>query len=312
MDRIVILDTWVNDTNIGNRVIMEAVTDELRDLFPGAFFYSVPALEFVRAGRALAREADRVFLAGTNLLSADMRRNSEWRIRLADRSWLRDVVLVGVGWWQYEDAAVTRYSQALLRGVLREDADHSVRDGYTARRLESLGLSALNTGCPSIWSLTPERCAAIPVTGSTDAVLTFTEYNQDPTADRALAEQVAERYETVYLWPQQYGDRAYGERILPGRFTVVDPTLEAFDELLSTQTLDYVGTRLHAGVRALQHGRRSIIVSVDNRATEMGRDFGLPVLERDDVGRLGSRLDEGWTTDVRLDVDTIRRWRDQF
>ena len=50
----------------------------------------------------------------------------------------------------------------------------------------------------------------------------------------------------------------------------MSPTLEAFDNLLESEIdLDYIGTRLHAGIRAIQKKRRSIIIGVDNRALEM-------------------------------------------
>ena len=38
------------------------------------------------------------------------------------------------------------------------------------------------------------------------------------------------------------------------------------DALIQDTECDYIGTRLHGGIRALQHGRRSLILSVDNRA----------------------------------------------
>jgi len=34
----------------------------------------------------------------------------------------------------------------------------------------------------------------------------------------------------------------------------------------------------------MQHKRRTTIIAVDNRAVEMGRDFALPVLAREQIG----------------------------
>jgi len=42
MKIISILDTSIADYNLGNQIIMEAVYDVLRMLFPGDFFYSLP------------------------------------------------------------------------------------------------------------------------------------------------------------------------------------------------------------------------------------------------------------------------------
>jgi polysaccharide pyruvyl transferase WcaK-like protein len=311
--RIVILDTWVNDTNVGNRIILEAVEREIRSMFPHDFVYSAPALEYIDAGRELVSVADHVFLAGTNLLSADMNRTSEWRVRLRDTAWVNDVVLMGVGWWQYQDQAPNRYTKRLLGRLLSRDSLHSVRDSYTGARLQALGFAAVSTSCPSTWSLTEDVCAAVPAERSGKALVTFTEYNQDPVADRRLLELLSERYERVVLWPQQYGDVAYA-RSLDGRgLELIDPQLGALDDFLRSEEVDYVGTRLHAGIRALQNRRRTLIVGVDNRALEMSRDLGLPVVRRDQLElELPRRIDSSWPTVIRLPVEAVTEWKAQF
>ena len=67
MKKIVILDTWTNNTNLGNKIISEAVYKALREIFPKEFFYRVPALEYLQGGREMVENADYVFLAGTTL-----------------------------------------------------------------------------------------------------------------------------------------------------------------------------------------------------------------------------------------------------
>lgn len=62
---------------------------------------------------------------------------------------------------------------------------------------------------------------------------------------------------------------------------LLTPNMEVFDELVETTvSLDFVGTRLHAGIRVLQHKRRSIILGIDNRAPEKAIGFNLPVCPR--------------------------------
>ena len=91
------------------------------------------------------------------------------------------------------------------------------------------------------------------------------------------------------------------------------PQLASLDECLEREAVDYVGTRLHAGIRAMQKGRRSLIIGIDNRAIEMGTDFNLPVVRRDDVAKsLQGRIDGSWETHIRLDHQAIRTWRGQF
>ena len=47
-----------------------------------------------------------------------------------------------------------------------------------------------------------------------------------------------------------------------------------------------VGTRLHAGIRALQKGNQALILSVDNRATEINKDINIPVISRFDLAQI--------------------------
>jgi polysaccharide pyruvyl transferase WcaK-like protein len=313
MRRIVILDTWINDTNLGNRIIMDAVCRELMGLFPHDFFYHVPAHEYVRAGRDLVDEADYIFVAGTNLLSSNMGKTSVWRLRLTDGFWRSRICLMGVGWWQWQKQAPDMRTRLLLSKVLSRQHDHSVRDSYTARRLASLGFKALNTGCPTLWRLTDDHSAQVPSHKADRVLITFTEYNQTPEEDVLLFETVRKNYSKVYFWPQMYGDYRYARKNCGNSLEFIDPSLEALDDFLGRESVDYIGTRLHAGIRALQYKRRSIIVGIDNRAIEMGKDFNLPVLDRKDIARdLSSRIKGVWETRVRLDHAAIDSWKRQF
>jgi polysaccharide pyruvyl transferase WcaK-like protein len=76
--------------------------------------------------------------------------------------------------------------------------------------------------------------------------------------------------------------------------------------------VDYIGTRLHGGIFALNHGRRGLILEVDNRAKEMGKDFGLPTVVRTDLERIRAWIDRSHPFQIRLDQAAIGRWRDQF
>jgi hypothetical protein len=42
--------------------------------------------------------------------------------------------------------------------------------------------------------------------------------------------------------------------------------------------VDFVGARLHGGIRALQRGRRTLTIALDNRAREIAGDTGMPVV----------------------------------
>jgi len=100
-----------------------------------------------------------------------------------------------------------------------------------------------------------------------------------------MLEILRRHYDTIYLWIQTLTDYQYA-RSLDADLRFTSHSLRALDELLTSNIdLDYIGVRLHAGIRAIQQGRRSVILEIDNRAREMGRNFGLPTVERTDNDR---------------------------
>lgn len=116
-----------------------------------------------------------------------------------------------------------------------------------------------------------------------EVVMTLTDYSQEAQVDRQLLEVLKRSYRRVYLWCQGSGDYEYYTSIANlNEVKMIPPGLRAYDDLLNDRSvsLDYVGTRLHGGIRALQHKRRTLIIGVDHRALEKGRDFNLPVLKR--------------------------------
>lgn len=313
MKTIVVLDTGVNDPNLGNEIIMDAVNHELRSMFPHDFILHVPALEYIQAGQKLVRSAEHVFLGGTNVLSSNMNRTSEWCVRLRDCLWLSNVILMGVGWWQYQKFPPNLYTRFLLKSILHSNATHSVRDFYTENKLSPLGRNVLNTGCPTMWRLDPGHCSLIPNHRSDCALVTFTVYKQDEQSDRQLFEIVKRNYSKILFWPQQPGDYEYAQSIIGSDAEVLDPSLDALNAVLRLDSVDYIGTRLHAGIRALQYKRRTIIISVDNRAAEMGSNFNLPVVSRQEIPRLlEKRIISSWPTEVRLPEESISVWKKQF
>ena len=315
MKKIVVLDTWINDTNTGNQIIMDAVLKELRSIFPGDFCYQVAAAEYMNLSKKLVRNADYVFLGGANLLSSNMNndRTAGWRLYAKDMLWLRNVILMGLGWWQYQSFPPNFYTKILFNMVLRKDCFHEVRDSYTLNRLKTLGFKVLNAGCPTIWRLSIEHCTDIPQSKAENTLLTFTSYKQKPKYDKLLFDIIEKNYSTIYFWPQNYPDYNYAKRICGNRLVFVDPSLEALDDLLQTEDLDYVGTRLHCGIRALQHKRRTLIIAVDNRATEMGKDFNLPVVQRNNVAiTLDKKINSVWKTAIQIDQAAINTWKNQF
>ena len=202
------------------------------------------------------------------------------------------------------------YTGWLLRRVLHPTALHSVRDSQAQRMLAAIGITnTITTGCPTLWNWSPEACATLPRTRAEAVVTTLNTYIPDRAADARLIETLRARYNTVHAWVQTAEDhdwlRSFGDDI-----RILEPSLAAYDRLLtSAPSLDYVGNRLHGGIRALQHGRRAIIIEIDNRAQEMVRDFQLPTVARTDIARLEAMIDSDLAIAVTPPTDAITRWK---
>lgn len=309
-----IFDTTVSDNNLGNQIIMESVYEYLRIMFPEQFFVKLPYLDSIGPESLnYIAQSKYVFFGGTNALSAEMENYKQWGIDESNVSRIKNVILMGVGWWQYQ-GAISLNTRGILRSVLHENIYHSVRDSYTVEKLYSIGLKkVINTGCPSLWNITDDICGRIPRGKAENVLVTFTNYSQYPERDSYLADIVRRNYRDIYVWIQGPEDFAYAQKLI-GDFHAVPPSVGALDSLLQSNTsLDYVGTRLHAGIRALQFARRSIIIGIDNRAIEMGRDFNLTIIKKDDISKELERLiNSDFRTSVRVPSKNIEKWKSQF
>lgn len=334
---ISVFDTSICTENIGDFIIMKAVRRELADLFPDEYHVNIPTHDVLGPEAIrLLKESRYGIVGGTNLLSSNMEpapkrgtfrhkfrrflrpsveRCNQWRLTREDRRLLPGkLILLGVGWWQYQSPPLP-YTRALLRSVLHAEMLHSVRDEYTSDMLKAAGFkNVLNTSCVTLWRLDADHLAKVPTGKAPEVISTLTDYKPAPELDRKMLVTLLSNYEKVHLWIQGSKDRAYAASIggdLPLSF--ISPNLPAFDLLLQrAPAIDYVGTRLHAGIRALQMCRRALIVSVDNRATEISRDTGLPVLERFAVDSLSERINTNEPIRLKLPWDNILRWREQF
>lgn len=308
---VALLDTSVATRNLGDHVIMSAVRRELSELLPDSLLVSLPThLSVGVPGYKLLRKAEFAVVGGTNLLTSNMLTNRQWKVGIADALFQRNFVLMGVGWWGYQRAPDS-YTRALYRALLSSDIPQSVRDNYTRTHLIASGVAkVINTGCPTMWRLSASHCKNVPRGRGNAVVVTLTDYRPDISRDRELLTQLRASYSKVYFWPQGLNDLAYLQQVGAAEVQVIGSSLACLDAILSSdESLDYVGTRLHAGVRALQHSRRTLIVGVDNRASEISRDTGLRVIPSDAVGRLTDELKSNWATNLSLPWSEIERWR---
>ena len=313
MKTIAILDTSIASTNLGNYVIMDSIRETLLELYSDAFFVYFQANDVIsKQSYRLINQSDLRFLGGANQLSSNMDRYNQWKITLWDSLFMKDIILFGVGWWQYQKTP-NRYTKILLNRVLSKDYLHSVRDSYTEKQLRSIGIkNVINTSCPTIWCLTEKHCKDIPRHKAKDVLLTYTEYNQNPEYDSKIFKILDEHYDKIYFWIQQPNDYDYMKGIGGNRVSYIPPNLRSLDKILSSKELDYVGTRLHAGIRALRHKKRTLILAVDNRAAEISKDVNLPVISREKDKQIVSWINNSYKTEIRLPEQNIEKWKKQF
>jgi hypothetical protein len=298
--------------NLGDLIIHRAVNRELKHLFGDCEIVRISTHDFMDVNHIkLIQSCSLVFIGGTNLLSSNMKEYRQWKISLKQAIRIKKAILLGVGWWQYQSEP-NLYTKTLLNLALSQRFVHSVRDSHTHKQLSSLYIKrSLNTGCPTMWPLADGRFEDIPKTKSSKALLMITDYLKQPEADRKLIELLLSKYEQVFFWPQGKGDAEYVSNMeLP--VTWLERSLESLDKFVDSEDFDYVGTRLHGGVRCLLSKKRSLILEVDNRAREIALDTGLPTAKRDDFAYIAQWIEQPPSINIKMDSSRINQWRSQF
>lgn len=310
----ILLDTSIGTDNIGDQVIMDYCTRACSEVFGTDEFNRVPTHKY--DGSLESLNGRLTILCGTNLIYTHMENSRQQAFPLNLNSF-DNICMLGVGMQDVGiDEPFTPYSTALLHYLLDNRWKHSVRDQYTKERLAEIGIfNVLNTSCPTMWGLSPSHCQSIPHEKGRCCVTTVTSHNVDAASDAFMLQTLREAYEKVYVWIQGPYDYAWCLRgvVDPTAYTILRPSLSALDEVLSRPDIDYVGVRLHAGIRALNHGRRTLVVCVDNRARHIARDTGLPIIERSDLRQgLVEWIYGQAPTAISLPWDEIETWKSQF
>jgi hypothetical protein len=321
MKKVIIFDTASASLNKGDDIIMESSKKELHEITYDSFVLSIPthtpAFHWYQTTKKnpkvkFMNNVNLKFVCGSNLLYTNMLRPwPNWNINIFNSKPIKGSILLGVG-CGVNSKTINFYTRKLYSSVLSKEYIHSVRDDKTKKILEEIGFKAINTGCPTLWSLSPEFCKEIPKGKTNSVVFTLTDYSRDTKSDQKLINILKDNYEKVYFWPQGSGDFEYFNTF--DNITdieVVPPTVEDFSHILS-QDIDYIGTRLHGGIYGMKHKKRSIIITVDHRAREMNKTYNINCLEREEIDRLPELINTEFPTSVNLDYDSINRWKKQF
>ena len=321
MNTILLLDTSVGSENKGDDIIMECVREELKFLFEENYEYTLPTQLSPFHWYQVWRNSNRVrsysncplkFIGGSNILCKDLLTHyPQWNINWFNCRPIEGCIGVGVGAGAGEKS--NWYTRKMYQRVLSHDFYHSVRDERTKRYVESLGLKAINTGCVTMWKLTPEFCKSIPDHKSNRVVFTLTRRLDKDEKDQFLIDSLVENYAEVYFWPQGVWDYDYFKQFdHVDAIKVLPPSKDAYDQFLTQNETDYVGTRLHGGIYAMRHGRRTIIIAIDERAREIHKGNHLNCIEKDEIDKLPSLINSTFETNVVMDFDAIIKWKSQF
>lgn len=287
--RTAVLAPWLGSDNLGDRIIQDAIIRKLHA-------YGVaPSLELGVHCRPTLRQLysvrkyKAVLFGGTNALGNSFRGRSGLAPDLM-MFYRRRVVLMGVGWASYalKPTGLSRWTWSTL---LSPDAIHAVRDQHTAEILESMNFSAVMTGCPTTWNLSHPRQLDVGVHTSPTAILTVTNYSRDFKRDNRWIAIVQRYFDSVLFQPMAAEDNDY---LVDGlgieRARILPLSLDSLGEAVTQPDKVYIGTRLHAGVRALQLGCPTLILAIDNRATEMAKSGCLPIVDVHDGDVIESQV----------------------
>lgn len=302
-------DPSIGSRNTGDEIIADAVEKELRLVAPMVTILRFPTQTWLsRQERKTLSACNHFIVGGTNLLNGNIPWYLQWKLdpqvvgAISGRT-----SLLGVGWWQYDNEP-NALSEFLWKRILSKGA-HSVRDEYTQGILKSIGIAGEYTACVTMWDLAPTTKFSEKRPSS--VLMTVTDYHRDAVSDSKLIRGLRARYENVVAWPQSIRDVKYLQT-LDRSMQLLDPKLSSFNDALKSGEFDYVGTRLHAGVRALQVGVKSTIVAVDNRAREIARSTGLPVIGRGLKVADWSLVDDRNELRLVIPGQGVERWRESF
>lgn len=322
MKNILVLNPAVGTDNIGDYIIHEAFESEMNFILNRSFVKEIPTHMPAFHSYAVWRNSsviqgytysDYKFISGSNILAKDMRTHyPQWNVNIFNCKPLAGSVCVGVGVGAGEHTDA--YTTHLYRKILSHSYYHSVRDERSKRYVEDvLGLKAINTGCVTMWALTPDFCAEIPISKSDSVVFTLNGKNFPDKDDQMLVDVLKREYENVSFWIQGDKDEAYFNMLSnTDGIEVIPPSKAAYDRVLNRANIEYVGTRLHGGIYALRHKKRAIIISIDERAESISADTGLVTVKKGDIESLKLKINSAFETQLNVPWDCIKQWKSQF
>lgn len=326
MKKILYFNTAIGSRNLGDYVINNSIKRQMEYLNSKSFVLELPTHTktfgvmqklFVPNLIKGYNEFDYKFFCGTNALYTCMiRPNPAWAISLFDMPVQKDVILLGVGLGMNREK-FDAYTKRLWKKVLNKNYVHSVRDEKTRQYVEKLGFKAIYTGCPTTWGFTPEFLQHIPKTKSDSVVFTLTSYTSAKEWDLKMIDILLANYKKLYFFPQSFEDLGYlRSLVLPEIFEkieIIGGNIGSLDAVLTNEDTDYVGSRLHGGMFALQHKRRTIVIAIDYRAENMLGKSNIIVNRKESIPEdLQVLINKEFTPTIDIPFEDIEKWKSQF
>lgn len=324
MKQNILFDTSCGSLNMGDYIICESVEKELKEILANDFLIKIathtPITHFyqnldINPLYNYCKHAHYKFFAGTNIIQYRLflRPWANFNANVFNYAPYKRTILVGAG-SDKNRKWMDPYTKFLFKKVLSREYIHSARDQKTKELLESLGLKAINTGCATMWSLTEDHCKSIPKSKAKNVIFTLTDYRKDPENDKKLIEVLRSSYEKTYFWVQGTGDYEYLSKLTDTeKIDIIPPSLEEYRKVLTNhKNIDYVGTRLHAGIFAMQNKVRSIIIAVDNRANDIKESYNINAIAREEIEGIRDKIYETFDTKININRKNIEKWKSQF
>jgi len=308
--------------NLGDCIIYDSVKEVLSELFPNTEIVRVSLhLPFSAREKEIINQSELAFVGGTNILSSYIRYFD--RMVPVKYKWfylfpgLKNIVLLGTGWSWYTDSP-DKSSSIYYKRILHSSYYHSLRDKYSETMLRKAFIKkTIFTGCPTTWKL--NNGFINKFNPNSNIVFTLTDYFQCPKNDEKLLRLILNvSGKETYFFPQGAGDLAYlkslqSYKINKSKFKILEHNIQDYSNLLKDTEVNYIGTRLHGGIRSLQYNRPTLIISIDNRAAEMGKDMELPIIEREDYKSMLEWIGNDRTLSIiKLPLSNIQKWKKQF
>ena len=310
-------------TNLGDLIIFESVLENIQLLFPQKELVRVSShVPLENKHRKLFNNAFLSFIGGTNLLTFHIVRYMLMPIRKNNLVWLfpgiKNLIIFGAGWGYGYGQPISIRTRIFYKKFLHPEFIHSLRDRYSADKLSrQVAVKTCNTCCPSTWSLDIEQTNRTKF--SNTCLFTLTDYETNPDADEGLLNILFKYFDKLTFFPQGAEDKEYIQSLSlykknKEKILMLPHSYKEFKNYLSGNEITYVGTRLHGGIKCLQHNYESIIISFDNRSVEIAKDINLPICPRSDYSVLLDWL-EGkkiFKESIVLPKEAIARWKNQF